>query len=205
MNKKHVSAVLLALFCLMIITPSVAHATTITACTFDKTPYYPGQTGYIAVTIQNTRSDMIRIDDLTASIDYYYTDQVVYSQTFFCNATLPVNVTAGDSAVLYIPFSLPTNIAPGVTQLSIRASADFWHNDSQSWYGSDYPSYTPTLYIESPYKTQVQNLQATNTITTVMMCLFGFVALTFAVIVAYLMMVNRRARAYAQAAYAGTA
>jgi len=205
MNKKYFAAVLLALFCLMVITPSLAQATTITAVTFDKTPYYPGQTGYITVTLLNDRSDMIRIDTLTADIDYYYTSEVVYSQTFYCNATLPVNVTAGDSAVLYIPFSLPTNVAPGVTQLTIRASTDFWHNDSQSWYGSDYPSFTPTLYIESPFKTQMQNLQTTNTITTIMMYLFGFVALVFVAIVIRLSMINKRARAYAQAAEAGEA
>jgi hypothetical protein len=203
MNKKHLTAVLLALFCLMVI-PSVAQATTITSCTFDKTPYYPGQTGFITVAIQNTRSEMIRVSDLTASIDYYYTDQVVYSQTFFTNATLPVEVQAGGTALLYIPFSLPTNIAPGVTQMSVRASTDFWHNSSQSWYGSDYPSFTPTLYIESPYKPQWQDLQATNSITTIMMYALGFTTLAFAVIVIFLMVANRRAAA-AQAAIAAAA
>jgi hypothetical protein len=198
MNRKHLTAVLLAFLCLVII-PSIVQATTITSCTLDKTPYYPGQTGFITVTIYNDKSDKIRIDELTASIDYYYTDQVVYSQTFFSNATLPIEVQSGSSATLYIPFSLPTNVAPGCTQLSVRASVDLWHNSSQTWYGSEYPSYQPTLYIESPYKPQLLNLQATNNITTIMMYLLGITTAIFAVATMFLMIISRRARVASQA------
>jgi hypothetical protein len=199
MKKKQLSIVLLALFCVGIIT-SVAQATTITSCTFDKKPYYPGDTGFITVTIYNDMDSKIRITDLTATINYYYTDQVSYQQTFFTNATLPIEVPNGNYQILYIPFSLPTNIAPGVTQLSVTATTQLWNNNSGSWYGSEYPSYQPTLYIESPYKPQLTDLQATNNITTIMMYLLAFTTLLFAGATTFLYLVTRRARNVSQPA-----
>lgn len=199
MKKRQLSIVLLAFFCVGII-PSVVQATTITSCTFDKKPYYPGQTGFIIVTIYNDRDNKIRITGLTATIDYYYNDQVSYQQTFFTNATLPIEVQIGNSQTLYIPFSLPTNIAPGFTQLSVTATAQLWNNNSGSWDGSEYSSYQPTLYIESPYKPQLIDLQATNNMTTIMMYLLGFTTLIFAAATTFLYLVTRRARNVSQPA-----
>jgi hypothetical protein len=190
---KQLSAVLLAFFCLSII-PSIAQATTITSCTFDKKPYYPGQTGFMTVTLYNDKDEKIRIAELTATIDYYYTDQGVYEQTFFTNATLPIEVQPGESGILYIPFSLPTNIAPGYTRLYVRAKAELWHSSSGSWYGSEYPTIQPTLYIESPYKPQFHDLQATNNITTILMYILGFTSIIFAVAVVFLSIIGKRAK-----------
>ncbi|HVP40815.1 MAG TPA: hypothetical protein VMS95_02550 [Candidatus Krumholzibacteriaceae bacterium] len=204
MNKKRLPIVLMALFCLGII-PNIAQATTITSCTFDKKPYYPGQTGFITVTIYNDKADKIRIAELTASIDYYYTDQIVYEQTFYSNATLPIEVAPSASATLYIPFSLPTNIAPGYTQLYVRARNEIWRNSTATWYTSEYPSYQPTLYIESPYRPQFQDLQAANAVTTILMYLLGITTAIFAVVVMFILIVRRRAEAVSQPAAAAAA
>jgi hypothetical protein len=193
MNKKNLSIALFVLSWLLII-PSVAHATTITSCVFDKKPYYPGQTGFMSVTLYNDKDDKIRISELTATIDYYYTDQVVYEQSFFTNATLPVEVQPQESKILYIPFSLPTNIAPGYTQLYVRARVDFWHGNSSSWYGSEYPTFQPTIYIESPYKPQVLDLQRTNNVITMFVYALGFMTVILAVVVMFLLLINRRVK-----------
>ena len=193
MNKRNLSIVLFMLSWLLVI-PSVAHATTITSCVFDKKPYYPGETGFITVTLYNDKDDKIRIAELTATIDYYYTDQVVYEQAFFTNATLPVEVESQESKTFYIPFSLPTNIAPGYTELYVRARAELWHTESSSWSGSEYPTYRPTVYIESPYKPQVLDLQGTNNVITMLLYVLGFTTIIFAVVAMVLLLVNKRAK-----------
>ena len=176
----------------LLVIPSVAHAITITSCVFDKELYYPGQTGFITMTLYNDKDNKIRIAELTATIDYYYTDQVVYEQTFFTNATLPVEVQPQESKTLYIPFSLPTNIAPGYTELYVRARAELWHSDSSSWSGSEYPTYRPTIYIESPYKPQLLDLQGTNNVVTMLVYVLGFMTIIFAVVIMFLLLVKRR-------------
>ncbi|HML02783.1 MAG TPA: hypothetical protein VK487_05350 [Candidatus Bathyarchaeia archaeon] len=195
MDQRRLSIVLLAFFCASII-PSIAQAATITSCTFDRTPYYPGQTGSIAVTLYNDQASKIRITDLTAAINYYYNNEVSYQQTFLSNATLPVQVQTGINQTLYIPFSLPTNIAPGCTQLSVAATVQLWNNSTGSWnvYNEQYPSYSPTLYIESPYKPQLLSLQATNNATTIMMYLLAFTTVLFAGATAFFYLVARRIR-----------
>jgi len=184
---------LFAFFCICI-TPSVAQATTITSCTFDKKPYYPGQTGFLAVTLYNDQNGKIRVTVLTATINYYYNDEVSYQQTFISNASLPVQIQSGYNQTLYIPFSLPTNIAPGCTQLSVEITAQLYNNNTNSWYGGQYPSYQPTLYIESPYKPQVAALQATNDTTTIMMYMLAFTTILFAGATAFFYFVARRIR-----------
>ena len=193
MDQRRLSIVLLAFFCASII-PSIAQATTITSCAFDNKTYYPGQTGSIAVTLYNDQANKIRITDLTAAINYYYNDEVSYQQTFFTNATLPVQVQNGINQTLYIPFSLPTNIAPGCTQLSVTATVQLWNNNTGSWYNEQYPSYQPTLYIESPYKPQLLALQATNNTTTIMMYLLAFTTVLFAGATMFFYLVARRIR-----------
>jgi hypothetical protein len=197
MSKKQLLIVLLTLLGFSII-PSVVYCTTITTCTFDRDLYYPGQTGFINVTLYNDKDYKIRIAELTATIDYHYTDGVVYEQTFFTNATLPIEVQPGESRTLYIPFSLPTNVAPGYTELYVRARNDLWSSHSGSWSGAEYPTYQPALYIESPYKRQFQEMQATNNVTTVVMYFLGVMTIVFAVIAMFLIVISRRARVVAQ-------
>jgi hypothetical protein len=194
MNKRNLSIALFVVSWLLVV-PSVAQATTITSCEFNKKPYYPGQTGFISVTLYNDKDDKIRISELTATIDYYYTDQVVYEQTFFTNATLPVEVQPQESKTLYIPFSLPTNIAPGYTHLYVRARTEQWRSSSSSWSGPEYPTYQPTIYIESPYKPQALDLQGTNNVITTLAYVLGLTTIVFAVAIMLLLLVNRRTKA----------
>ena len=58
----------MSFFCLMMVS-SFAQAATITTCTFDKESCYPGQTGYVAVTVYNDEESTVRIFELTATID----------------------------------------------------------------------------------------------------------------------------------------
>ena len=127
MDKKRFSIVSFAFFCACII-PSVAQATTITPCIFDEKPYYPGQTGFLAVTLYNDQNGKSRITVLAATINYYCDDQVSYPQTFIPNATLSVQIQSGYNQTLYVPFSLPTNIAPGCTKLSVETTAQLYNN-----------------------------------------------------------------------------
>jgi len=192
MHKKRLLTMLLSLF-LMII-PFVAYATTITSCTFDKDTYHQGQTGYITVTMYNDEDSKIKVTELTATIDYYYTGGNVYLQTFYTNATLPVEIQQGQSNTWYIPFSLPTNIASGYTSVHVKAKTQLWNNHSETWFTSDHPTYQPTLYIESPYKQQLEEQQIINNNTTTMVYLFAATTILFALMTGFLVVLNRRAR-----------
>ena len=207
MNKKHLAVFLLPLIYLILGT-SAAQAAVITTCTFSKTTYNPGDTGYISVTIFNDQEDTIRVTELTATIDYYYDDGNTYIQTFyFPELDLPVEIEQGQTEILNLPFTLPTNVAPGYVTLYVRAKTEYWHENSQSWYTLDHPSYQPTMFIESSYKqyyeaqqiinddlssqisqlqTQLLELQAINTNTVNIMYLLVFTTLIFAVITIFL-------------------
>jgi hypothetical protein len=214
MHKKRLSIVFLPFLFLLII-PFVVQAATITVCTFDKDTYNPGQTGYIAVTIYNDREDKIQITTLTATVEYYFTDGNLYLQSFFTNATLPVEIQRGDSSTFYIPFSLPTNVAPGYTEVYVKAITELWNIQAESWGWSDHPTYRPTIYIESPYKQQseeyeqqleeqatineqleeqLEGQQTTNKNITTLMYLFGATTIVFATVVGLLFILFRRAR-----------
>lgn len=189
------------------ITLSIANAATITNCTFDKDTYHQGQTGYIAVTLYNDKEDKIKITELTANIDYHYADGTTYIQTFFTDATLPLEIPQGQTDRLYIPFSLPTNIAPGYTELYVRAKTELWHNQSGDWLSSEYPTYRPTIYIESPYQQQyvdqlveneglqdqIQQLQTINNTTANLMYLLGITTIIFAAVAVLFIFLSRRA------------
>lgn len=138
------------------------NAATITSCTLDRTVYNRGELGYISVTVYNNKDDTIRVFEATAVIDYFYADGTVYLQTFFTNATLPIEIAMGQSETFYIPFSLPTNIASGYTQFFVRAKTALWNAASEEWYYSDYPTAEPVLYVESPYKQQFLQQQTIN-------------------------------------------
>jgi len=191
----------------VMITLSMADAATITNCTFDEDTYYQGQIGYITVSVYNDKEDKIRVTELTANIDYHYADGTTYIQTFFTDATLPLEILQGQTDNLYIPFSLPTNIAPGYTELYVRAKTELWHNQSEVWYSSEYPTYQPTLYIESPYQqqyadqlvenedlqNQIQQLQTINSTTANLMYLLGITTIIFAAVAVLFIFLSRRA------------
>lgn len=195
-KRKHI--ITLMIFLASVAIPSLVSATSITKCVFDKEYYYPGQTGFLNVTVYNDKDFKIRITSLTVGIDYYYLDGVDYEQTFFTNATLPIEVQPRESRTLFIPFSLPTNIAPGYTQLYVRATNELWNTHSSTWSGAEYPNYRPVLHIESPYKKDFQGLQATSNLTTAAMYLFGITALVFAVVALALYLMTKKAPTIAQ-------
>ena len=212
MNKKQSVVTLLPLIYLVLVT-SITQAADITTCTFSKTAYNPGDTGYITVAIFNDKEDTIRITELTATIDYYYNDGNTYIQIFyFPSMDLPVEIEQGQTETLNLQFTLPNNVAPGYVTLYVRAKTDIWHENSQSWYTSDYPSYQPTMFIESSYKqyyetqqilnnelstqisqlqTQLTELQAINTNTVNIMYLLIFTTLIFAAVTIFLGVLRR--------------
>jgi hypothetical protein len=203
----------LLLFLSSMIIPFV-QATTITACTFDKDTYNQGETGHITVTIYNDDDGKIRITELSATINYYYTDENAYMQKFSTNATLPSEIQQGNSSTFYIPFSLPTNIASGYTIVDVKAIIELW-NLQEEMVARIARAHQPLLYIESPYKEQLEeqvtineqqvtiNEQldgqlkeqlATNKNVTNMMYLFGVTTIVFAAVTVFLFIVNRRMR-----------
>jgi capsular polysaccharide biosynthesis protein len=136
-----------------------AKAATITSATLDKDTYLAGQTGYISVSVYNDKNDKIRVADLSATIDYYYTDGTVYVQKFFTSVALPYEIQPGQTKTFQIPISLPTNIAPGYINLVLEARTDLWVNQTDRWTASDRATYQAKLYIESLYKQSYENSQ----------------------------------------------
>lgn len=155
------SFVVVALLFLSILLSDV-NAATITSCTFDRGVYYQGETGYVSLTVYNNMDDTIRVFEITAAIGYFYADGTTYLQTFFTNATLPIEIPQGQSRTFYIPFILPANISSGYMEFFVRAKTELWNAASQRWYQSDFPTAEPVLYVESPYKQQFEQQQTIN-------------------------------------------
>jgi hypothetical protein len=224
MRMKRLLIVLLPFLALLIL-PFV-QASTITVCTFDRDAYNQGEIGYITVTIYNDEETRIRVTELTATIDYYYSDGNVYIQKFYTNATLPAEIQQGTSSTFNIPFRLPTNIASGYTGVYIKAITELWNPMSEIWFASEHPTYQPLLYIESPFKEQLEEqqtvneqledqlderqsvneqlegqleeLQTINKNTTDMMYLFGMTTIVFAGVAGLLFLLYRRTRIFTQ-------
>ena len=211
--RKKLLFILIPILCLMVF-PSAANAATITSCTLNKEKYNQGQVGYIKVEIFNDDDDKIRVVELTARMEYYYSDGNVYLQTFYTNATLPSEIEQGQSDKFSVPFSLPTNIAPGYTDFYVRARTETWNRNSEAWLGSEYPYYYQKIYIESPYKEELDNLQFTNyqlqeelaelqainNGTTTVMYFLAATTIIFAVIMMFVIFLNRRTRVLPQPA-----
>ena len=159
-NKKFPILMLSLAFLLML--PFAAQAAVITACTLDREVYHGGEVGHITVTVHNDEDDVIRVTEITATIDYYYSDGTTYLQTFFSNATLPAEIPRGESSMFNVSFSLPTNIASGYVDVFVRVRTELWNASSQRWYMSDNPIYQLLLFIESPYKQQFEQQQIIN-------------------------------------------
>jgi len=193
LHKKQFASLLLFLSVVMSI-PLTVQAATITSCTLDKDIYVPGQTGYVAVAIYNDEDNKIRVAELTATIDYYYTDGTVYVQKFFTNASLPTEIQQGLSGTFYIPFSLPTNVAPGYTKLTVEVKTDEWNPQVERWITSDHPTNQPRLYVESPYKQQYEAQADTNKSLTNMTYLFATTTTLFAAVAALLAFLYKRTR-----------
>jgi len=203
MHMKKLLIVLLPFLALIVI-PFV-QAATINVCTFDKDTYNQGETGYITVIIYNDKEAKIRVAELTATIDYYYDDGNIYIQKFYTDATLPSEIQQGNSSSFDIPFSLPTNIASGYTDVHVKAISELWNEEANRWFWSNHPTSEPTLYIESPYKQQSENYQqqleeqlTINKNTTNMMYLFGVTTIVLAAVTVFLFILNRRTRAFTQ-------
>ena len=208
MLRKRLLMILLPFLSLMII-PFV-QATTITACILDKDTYNQGETGYLSVIIYNDEEVKIRVTELTATINYYYDDGNVYVQKFYTNTTLPSEIQQGNSKTFQIQFNLPTNIASGYTNVQVKAITDIWNPQSEIWFGSEHPTYQPLLYIESPYKEQLEEqttindqlegqLEEQTTInknTTNMMYMLGATTVVFATVTVFLFIINRRTRVF---------
>ncbi len=199
--------VVLLLFLYLVTIPFV-QASTITSCTLDKDTYNQGEAGYITVSIYNDENEKIRITELTATINHYYVDGNEYYQKFFTDETLPTEIPQGESETFNIPFSLPTVIAPGYLNIQVRATSEKWGPILENWFGSEHPTYQPLLYIESPYKEQLDK-QTTindqlerqldeqtsiNQSTTNIMYMLGVTTAVFAV-VTILLFVNNRTKA----------
>jgi hypothetical protein len=154
-------AVMLPLLCLLT-SLSYVNAAEITSCVLDSEVYLQGQTGYAKVDVYNNMDDKIRVTQITMMIDYFYTDGTVYKQTWYTNSTLPVEILQTQTSTFYIPFTLPSNIAPGYIKPLVRVTTDLWNTQSQHWYMSDNPTAETVFYIESPYKQQFEEEQSLN-------------------------------------------
>jgi hypothetical protein len=131
----------------------------ITSATPDKETYLAGQTGYISVAIYNDKDANISVTEMSATIDYYYTDGTVYVQKFFTSADLPYQIEPGQTETYNVPISLPTNIAPGYVDLFVSVRTMLWINETGRWISSDNPSQQVKLYVESPYKQSYEDSQ----------------------------------------------
>lgn len=158
MNKKLAFVSLLSFLALMGILQS-AKAATIPSASLDRDIYFAGETGYITVSVYNDESDIIRVTELSASVNYYYTDGTVYVQKFFSSAVLPDEIPVGQTKSYLIPISLPTNIAHGYTNLVVEARTDLWYEPNQHWYTSERPTYPLKLHVQSPYQQMYEDSQ----------------------------------------------
>src|SRR3990170_7081455 len=158
LNRKLLLVLLLSLITLIGVFQT-AKAAEITSATLNKETYLAGQTGYISVAVYNDKSANISVTELSATIDYYYTDGTVYIQKFFTSASLPDEIEPGQTETYQVPISLPTNIAPGYVNLMVGARTELWVNQTGRWISSDNPTYQVKLYVESPYKQSFENSQ----------------------------------------------
>ena len=110
----------IALFAICFTLFSSAHAVSATNFTTDKSSYNPGDSGKATITFSNDRGNLIQITSVDMTINYFYQDGRIYSQTFTTTG-LSMNVTIGaTSQPIAVQFSLPGNVATGYVTPSIR-------------------------------------------------------------------------------------
>jgi hypothetical protein len=158
LNKKLAFFSLLSFLALVSVLPSVK-ATTIPSATLDKDEYLAGETGSVAVSVYNDENDVIRVTEVSASVNYYYEDGTVYVQKFFSSAVLPDNITVGQTKTYNISISLPTNIAHGYLNPVVEVKTDLWYASSSRWTTWEHPTYPLKLHVQSPYKQLYEDSQ----------------------------------------------
>jgi hypothetical protein len=199
----------------------IARAAEITSASLDKETYLAGQTGYISVDIYNDKNANISVTEMSATIDYYYSDGTVYVQKFFTSLELPDEIEPGQTETYQIPISLPTNIAPGYVNLIVNARTNIWFNEIERWISSDSTSYQLKLYVESPYKQsyedsqeqlkdseeqlqssldQLEGQESTNRSLCVTVAVLGVITIAFGAIAVLFMFMLRKSRPVAQPA-----
>ena len=163
-RKNHKTDIRTAIVLLLSITVLVgavhfARAAEITSATLDSDVYLAGQQGYVSASVYNDNGGLIRITELSATVDYYYEDGTVYVQKFFTSVTLPSEISPGQTETFRIPISLPTNIASGYIDLTVEARTDLYVNLTDRWIGFGRTTYETKLFIESPYKQSYEDSQ----------------------------------------------
>ncbi len=136
----------------------------------------------------------------------------MYLQKFFTSTDLPIEIQPGQTNTFYVPFSLPTNIASGYTNIEVRAATELWDTQPETWRGSDHPTYQQELFIESPYKHQLEDeqtanqqlenqlheQQVANNYMTTMLYVFGATTILFAAVTGFLFLLLRKTRVIPQ-------
>jgi len=158
MNKKLAFVSLFSFLALMSVL-QLARAATIPSAVLDRESYYAGETGYITVSVYNDETDLIRVTEVSASVNYYYEDGTVYVQKFFSNEVLPDEIEVGQTASYVVPISLPTNVAHGYLDPTVEARTEWWWAAAERWTTSERPTYSLKLYVESPYKQSYESSQ----------------------------------------------
>lgn len=220
LNRKLLVVLLLSTVVLMSIF-QIARAAEITSATLNKETYLAGQTGYISVDIYNDKNANISVTEMSATIDYYYSDGTVYVQKFFTSIELPDEIELGQTETYQIPISLPTNIAPGYVNLIVSARTNIWLNEIERWISSDSTSYQLKLYVESPYKQsyedsqeqlkdseeqlqssldQVKGQESTNRSLSVTVAVLGVITIAFGAIAVLFMFMLKKSRPITQPA-----
>jgi hypothetical protein len=151
LNKKLAFLSLLSLLALVSVLQSVK-ATTIPSAALDRDVYLAGETGYVTVSVYNDENDIIRVTELSVSVNYYYEDGTVYVQKFFSSAVLPENISVGQTETYNISISLPTNIAHGYLTPVVEVKTDLWYAQGSRWNTWEHPTYPLKLHVQSPYK-----------------------------------------------------
>lgn len=158
--RKPLIAIAMFAFCLALL-PS-AHAVSATNFSLDKSSYNPGDSGKAMITFNNDRGVLIQIISVSMSINYYYQDGRIYTQSFTTNG-LSMNVTAGaNSQPVTVQFSLPTTVATGYVTPSIQVTFNTLNGPSfqgPEHDNSDAP--TPLLIASTSTQTMMYAFVAT--------------------------------------------
>jgi hypothetical protein len=201
---KKLALIGLLYFLALMVVPQVANAATMTSCTSDRDAYKQGETCIVYVTIYNDENSKIRVTQLSATIDYYTTDDVRYLQKSFTNTELPDEIPAGESATYQISIDLPNNLASGYTNPKVEATTEIWRAFDSKWVNSDYlnsdyMTSKPKIYIESQYKQMYEDQVSISGYLTNMMNVFIITTIVFAAVAGVLFFLSRKPKPIMQA------
>jgi len=136
---------------------------------FDKSLYYPGEAGYVNVTLTAERAYEIHL--MTVSLSYYTLDSVSYFERnrYFYGKLLTVRdfeqeqtyvISEGEHRSVIIHIELPSDVAPGFVQVRFRVD----YVEAPVMPPIVLKSYTSEprfIFVESPYKRANEMLQTT--------------------------------------------